>query len=238
MEGVILAIESSGELGGAAVVRAGEILAAVAVSGPRRHGAELQPCIDRACKEAGIEPAEIDVIAVNRGPGSYTGLRIGISAAEAIGYALNRPVLGVHALDVMALQYVLSAEFDTSRPVQLWPVLDARQNEVMTARCRFRDDELVRETEELLVAPGSLHEQADAGAVVFGSGVRPYAEEFNRDGLEVLDGAFELEAVSLGLQAYRQLASVPDAAALERAPVVPVYFRRVLARTIEERAKA
>jgi tRNA threonylcarbamoyladenosine biosynthesis protein TsaB len=238
MEGVILAIESSGDLGGAAVVKAGEILASVEVSGPRRHGAELVPCIDRACRKAGIERSQIDVIAVNRGPGSYTGLRIGISAAEAIGYALDTPVVGVNALDVMALQLVLSPEFDTSQSVQLWPVLDARQGEVMTARCRFSQAELTRETDEMLVAPDKLHEQAEQGAMVFGAGVKPYLEAFNREHLHVLDGAFELESSSLALQAYRQLAEVADAALLERAPVTPIYFRRVLARTIEERAKA
>jgi tRNA threonylcarbamoyladenosine biosynthesis protein TsaB len=235
MDGIILAIETSGELGGAALLKDGEVLAHADVSGPRRHGAELMPCIDKVCKEADIKRTDIDIIAVNRGPGSYTGLRIGMSAAAAIGYALDKPVVGVRGFEAMALRFVLEPEFDTSQPAELWPVLDARRDEVMTARFTQTDGDIRAETEELLVSPAELHAQAAKGAWVFGTGVKPYADLFNREHLQVTGDDFEPTASAVGLQAYRQLAEVDDPGQIDRNPPTPIYFRRVLAKTIKER---
>jgi len=236
MNGIILAIESSGDLGGAAVLRDGEVIAHADVSGPRTHGAELMPCVDAATKDAGIERSDISIVAVNYGPGSYTGLRIGMSAAAAIAFALDIPVVGVGCFDAMALQYVMQPEIDNSREIEFWPVLDARRDEVMTARFVHRDGEIIRESEELLVAPDALHEQAAEGAIVFGSGVAPYLSKFNRERLNIVEAPFEVSASSVALQAYRQLAGVDDPAQIDRTPPQPIYFRRVLARTVAERA--
>jgi tRNA threonylcarbamoyladenosine biosynthesis protein TsaB len=238
MNGVILAIESSGDGGGAAVVRGGKVIAEAEVSGPRRHGSELMPCIDNALTDSKLKREEIDVIAVNCGPGSYTGLRIGIAAADAIGYALDKPVIGVDALEAMALQYVMRSAFDAKSKGELWPVLDARRDEVMTTRMQYAKKDLSRAGDDSLVAPESLHLQAEQQAIVFGSGVLPYKDLFNREHLHVDDADFVLRPSSVAIQAWRQLSGIKDAAKIERKRIEPLYFRRVLARTIEERQSA
>jgi tRNA threonylcarbamoyladenosine biosynthesis protein TsaB len=241
MNGIILAIESSGEGGGAAVLRAGELLSEREVSGPRRHGSELMPCIDAALAETGLSREQVDVLAVNCGPGSYTGLRIGIATAEAIGYALGKPAVGVPCFDAMALQCVMADDFDVALKRELWPVLDARRDEVMTARFLYDNGELTRASGDMLVDPARLHEQAQRQAIVFGSGVPPYEGRFDHDHLFVDRREFEIKPSSVALQAYRQLADFSpgsnEGAAIERKPVEPRYFRRVLAKTIAERAK-
>jgi tRNA threonylcarbamoyladenosine biosynthesis protein TsaB len=238
MEGSILAIETSGEGGGAAVLREGRVVAEAEVSGPRRHGAELLVCVDRVVAEASLRREDLDMIAVNRGPGSYTGLRIGLSAAAALGFALERPVVGVSCFDAMALQYVMADDFEVSARRELWPVLDARRGEVMTARFLYDSGDLARATGDMLVAPEMLHEQARHQAIVFGEGVKPYQDRYLRDHLFVDRRDFALRPASVALQAYRQLAGIEDPEGIETVPVEPVYFRRVLAKTVEERADA
>lgn len=236
MNGIILAIETSGDGGGAAVLVDGKVDNEVEVSGPRRHGAELMKCIDKACVDAAISRDQIDVIAVNCGPGSYTGLRIGLATAAAIGFALDRPVVGVPAFDAMVMQYVSREDFDVTLKRELWPVLDARRDEVMTARFEYDNGKLVRASDDMLVAPDKLHEQAAHQAIVFGSGVKPYEDKFTHENLFIDKGEFEIKPGSVAMQAWRQLANVEDPNSIARKPVEPRYFRRVLAKTIEERA--
>lgn len=233
---IILAIESSGELGGASVLVDGKLESEIEVSGPRRHGAELMPCIDKATIDAAIERSGMDVIAVNCGPGSYTGLRIGLATAAALGFALDKPVVGVPCFDAMVLQYVSAPGFDGKLKCELWPVLDARQDEVMTARFTFAEGEFTRASDDQLLAPEKLHEHAAAEAIVFGPGVTPYAAKFNSKHLLVAADEFALKASSVGRQAARQLAGLADLTTLQREPVEPRYFRRVMAKTVAERA--
>lgn len=237
MEGVILAIETSGESGGAAVLRAGNVLADFAVSGSRRHGADLMHCVDRALSVAKLEREQIDVIAANCGPGSYTGLRIGLTAAVTLCYALDRPAVGVPCFDVMAAQYALSGELDMAFKGELWPVLDARRGEVMTARYLYNKGVLERAGADQLVAPSDFSRHAAAGAIVFGSGLTPYINEFKAQmTFSCGPAAFNLSASSLAIQAYRQLLNVDTHAGIERRLIEPRYFRRVLAKTTAERA--
>jgi tRNA threonylcarbamoyladenosine biosynthesis protein TsaB len=235
MNGIILAIESSGDGGGAAVLRDGVILAEVAVPAPRTHGAQLMVCVDRACTQAKVARAQIDVVAVNCGPGSYTGLRIGLALAAGLGHGLNRPVVGVPCFEAMALQFVLQTGPGPKAETELWPVLDARREEVMTARFTWQGDRMTREGQDLLVAPEQLGEQAAQGAIVFGSGLPAYPGRWDQARLKVNAGEFMLGAGSLGLAAQLQLAGVKDPVLIPRAPVMPRYFRQVTAKTIAER---
>jgi tRNA threonylcarbamoyladenosine biosynthesis protein TsaB len=228
----ILAIETSGERGGAAVLVDGKIESEVEVSAPRRAGAELMPCIDKACVDAAINRNSVDVIAVNCGPGSYTGLRIGLATAAAIGFAFDKPVVGVPCFEAMVLQYVSAPGFDVKLKRELWPVLDARRDEVMTARFEYADGRLVRATGDKLVVPGKLHEEAARQAIVFGEAAK---YEFNKEHLFIDKAEFTLKPSSVALAAWRELAG-RDTKPIERKPVEPRYFRRVLAKTVEERA--
>lgn len=236
MDALILALESSGELGGAALLARGSLLGEELVSGPRRHGAELMPCVDRLLAKQRVIREQLGVIAVNAGPGSYTGLRIGLTTAAALGYALNKPVVGVGAFDCMALQFVTDRAFDTRFRGELWPVLDARRDEVMTARFVFEKGDLRRVGADMLVPPAELSRQAAPGSLVFGSGVAPYENLLKPQPLKLGPSAFEIAPASVALQAWRELVNVADPAAVERKPVMPRYFRQVLAMTTEERA--
>jgi tRNA threonylcarbamoyladenosine biosynthesis protein TsaB len=90
------------------------------------HAETLHVFIDAVFKLAKIEPSEIDAVAVSKGPGSYTGLRIGVSAAKGLSYALNKPLLAIDTLESLAHQVKFTDGF-------IVPMLDARRMEVYSA---------------------------------------------------------------------------------------------------------
>lgn len=238
MDGLILAIESSGDLGGAALLEKGTLVGEELVSGPRKHGAELMPCIDRLFVKHKVAREALAVIAVNAGPGSYTGLRIGLMTAAALGFALDKPVVGVGAFDCMVLQLVMSRGFDARYKGELWPVLDARRDELMTAKFMFEKGDLKRISGDQLIAPTEFSKHAAPGSIVFGTGVTPYENTLKPQPMKLAEPKLEINPGTVALQAWRELVNVADAKAIERKSVVPRYFRQVLAKTTEERAAA
>ena len=90
------------------------------------HAERLHVFIEEIIKEAGITFKELSAIAVSQGPGSYTGLRIGVSAAKGLAYALNIPLIAVDTLQTLASQVTISSGF-------IVPMIDARRMEVYSA---------------------------------------------------------------------------------------------------------
>ena len=123
------------------------------------HSEQLHVFIEEVLREAKIEPAELDAIAVSKGPGSYTGLRIGVSAAKGLCFSLDLPLISVSTLKSMAHQ-VKSRNVDF-----IIPVLDARRMEVYSA---VFDKNLnqIRETRAEIIEPGSFREYAEKGNVL------------------------------------------------------------------------
>ena len=90
------------------------------------HAERLHVFIEEIIKEVGITFKELSAIAVSQGPGSYTGLRIGVSAAKGLAYALNIPLIAVDTLQTLASQVTISSGF-------IVPMIDARRMEVYSA---------------------------------------------------------------------------------------------------------
>lgn len=90
------------------------------------HAETLHVFIDDVFKTAGVKPSEIDAVAVSKGPGSYTGLRIGVSSAKGISFALDKPLISVSTLESLARQVNIKDGF-------IIPMLDARRMEVYSA---------------------------------------------------------------------------------------------------------
>jgi tRNA threonylcarbamoyladenosine biosynthesis protein TsaB len=102
------------------------VLAEVTLQVPRAHSTRLMPLIAQAVSDSGLTKADLDAIAVGVGPGSFTGLRIGLATAKGLGLALGKPCVGVSTLKAMA--------FGTSAQIGLAvPMLDAKRGEVFTA---------------------------------------------------------------------------------------------------------
>lgn len=155
----VLGIETSGNIGGIAICEDRHIIIAKDFGAGMQHGKELVPTIKSALNEIGWTPKDIDLVAVDVGPGSYTGLRVGVTCAKTLAYALNKPVIGVSIFDVISENYNQSTSpIPIPPPSQggdagsaqdilqknnfpdeyyICPILDARRNHVYACIYKF-----------------------------------------------------------------------------------------------------
>lgn len=197
---LLLAIDTSTPQVGVAVCRDGEALVRRAVVDARRHGELLAPAIAAALTEAGLKAGALEGIAVGVGPGPYTGLRIGLMTARAMGHALGAPVYGVCSLDALAEGCGLGGEFRA--------VTDARRKEVYWAHY----------VDGMRVGDPAVNLPADvawAGPAV-GAGAAMYAEHFPGGREPLYPDPALLAAVAERLVAGGGAALPPD----------PLYLRR------------
>ncbi|OEV03503.1 tRNA (adenosine(37)-N6)-threonylcarbamoyltransferase complex dimerization subunit type 1 TsaB [Streptomyces oceani] len=137
----------------------------------RRHGELLLPAVDHVLRTAGRETSQLTDLVVGVGPGPYTGLRVGLATAEALGSALDVPVRGLCTLDAMAYASGLGAAPDESPFIV---ATDARRKEVYWARYA---DPVTRLSEPAVARPEELAERV-AGVPALGAGARMYPEVF------------------------------------------------------------
>ena len=127
----IIGIDSSGNVASVAYVADGTLIAEYTINNKKTHSQTLLPMIDEIMKQEGMNPGDIDCIAISAGPGSFTGLRIGSATAKGLGLALNKPIAEVSTLD--ALAYNLYG----NEGCIICPIMDARRQEVYTAAYEF-----------------------------------------------------------------------------------------------------
>ncbi|NQX77778.1 tRNA (adenosine(37)-N6)-threonylcarbamoyltransferase complex dimerization subunit type 1 TsaB [Gilvibacter sp.] len=157
---VILALETATTNCSVAVVDSkGEVLVKEDYGSKYSHGEKLHVYIDEILKEAGLTQNDLDAIAVSAGPGSYTGLRIGVSAAKGLCFALDIPLITVGTLESLVRQ--LSADQG-----YLIPMLDARRMEAYTAVYDHSHQELVPMQPQILDAE-SFSDYLSKGPVTF-----------------------------------------------------------------------
>jgi len=125
---LILCIETSTDICSVAIARGGRVVALCESAAARDHARSLGPLVERALREAQVAPAALDAVAVSKGPGSYTGLRIGVSLAKGVCYALGIPLIGVGSLRSLA-RVALESLPDPENSL-LCPMIDARRMEV------------------------------------------------------------------------------------------------------------
>ena len=128
------------------------------------HAERLHVYIDDVLKEANVHLNKVDAIAISKGPGSYTGLRIGVSAAKGLCYALDKPLISVSTLEALSHQVIIDEGI-------VIPMLDARRMEVYSAVFNSEYHQ-IRETQAQILDEGSFLEYLKKGPVYFiGNGV-------------------------------------------------------------------
>lgn len=142
------------------------------VEPPIAHSSVLPRLIEEMLAGAGCKVADLDAVVVGLGPGSFTGLRIGLATAKGLCYAAKKPLLGASSLTAMAL----AAMGEAPEGALLVPCLDARKGEVYAGFLRKRGGSLVAEGPEAAVGPEALLARlsGEAGAEVFGIGREAY----------------------------------------------------------------
>lgn len=207
----VLAIETSTRRGSAALFDDGRLLLALDHDKPNAHAEALLPLVARLFAETGTPKTSIERVAVGIGPGSFTGLRVGIALGEGIALGANVPLVGVGSLEAMA-----RAVADTKRPRVA--LLDAGRGELFLAAFAADGAEVVApcavpiaEARERIVALDALRD-----AIVVGEGAL------------ALGGGFEvLRGPELDLPHARFVALLGAERDPERAPPDPIYVRGV-----------
>ncbi len=127
---LILSLETSTTVCSAAIARDGKTIADKMSLENKSHATSLAVFIDQLFTENGLKPSDLDAVAVSEGPGSYTGLRIGVSTAKGICYALGIKLLAIDTLKAMA---IMAQQKASVLPDLFCPMIDARRMEVYTA---------------------------------------------------------------------------------------------------------
>jgi len=136
---MVLGIETATVVCGAALVHDGAVRAIRELQQPHVHAERLPGLIGSVLQEAGIGPGGLEGVAVSTGPGSFTGLRIGLSTAKGLVFATGTPLVSVSTLEALAMRLVRSGECGEG---WILAVLDARRDEVYAQLFRVSDDRL------------------------------------------------------------------------------------------------
>lgn len=163
----ILAIETATLTGSVALLGPENLVVEYTSSCSGTHSVWLMPAIERIFTQAGLSLSDLDAIAVSIGPGSFTGLRIGVSSVRGLAQALDLPVVGIPTLDGLASHLV-----DTS--CQVCPILDARKRQVYVAFYRIQRGEIVRTSDYLVIEPFHLLNMIKEPVFFLGDGLKVY----------------------------------------------------------------
>ena len=140
----------------------------------KTHSKRLLKMIEHMLeKRAGLALNDIEVFVAAKGPGSFTGLRIGISVIKGLAYAIEKPVMGVSSLDGIAFRFVHSA-------IPVCAMMDAKRDEVYCAIYLFEHGILISKTKEKVVSPQDAIEMTEGPTLFVGSGSKAYKKIFSK----------------------------------------------------------
>ena len=168
---MVLGIETATMAGSVSLVNEHEILAEYLVNNVTSHAERLLEEIDQILIDTNKSTEECDAVAVSIGPGSFTGLRIGVSTAKAFAYAIQKPIIGVSTLEV------LSCNLSFVSHHCICPMIDAKKKEVFTALYKWVDGKLEMIIPEKTVPPLYMIDQLDHSqeTIFLGNGSQLYA---------------------------------------------------------------
>ncbi len=179
---LILCIETGTDICSVGIARDEELISLRESDEGRDHARLVAVFVDELLEEMGLQPDELDAIAVGKGPGSYTGLRIGVSFAKGLAYGLGKPLLAVGSLD--ALTEVAREDYEAGildvdgwEEAVLCPMVDARRMEVYTQRFDSRGNALSEVSAEVIDAESFAAERvSERPFVIFGNGAKKCEE--------------------------------------------------------------
>lgn len=218
---LVLGIETATAQVGCAIGGHEGVLASTHSARGRRHAETLVPSIEFVCRQARVELREMGAVAVDLGPGLFTGLRVGIATAKAIAQALRVPMIGINSLDLLAFP----ARFSTRL---IAAVIDARRGEVFVARYRQVPGGVQRVSAPALASPDDIASDLFATGedlLLVGDGALRYADRFGDQ------SHIEMAEQGLAHPSARSLVQLAHARALREQWVqpwdlTPLYLRR------------
>ena len=172
---LILCIETGTDICSVGIARDGELMSLRESDQGRDHAKQVAVFVDELLRETGVKPDELDAVAVGMGPGSYTGLRIGVSFAKGLCYGLNIPLLAVGSLEALTDVAIKDYEagiiqVDGWDEALLCPMVDARRMEVYTQIFNSRCEAQSEVSAEIITEESFSQWRAKGKLVIFGNG--------------------------------------------------------------------
>lgn len=169
----LLAVETSTMLGGVAIMDNDTLIAESRVNVRITHSERIMAEIDHVLLKSGLQIGDIDVFAVAIGPGSFTGLRVGLSAVKGLVYAAGKSLVSVPSLEAFAWNMPFSR-------YQVCPVLDARRKEVYAGIFKWQDNGFVRVMNERTIKIDDLLSGIDETTIFLGEGAILYNDRIRK----------------------------------------------------------
>lgn len=150
----ILAFESSAKAASAGLLEDGVLLGESFLNNGKTHSATLMPMAERLLTDCGVKASDLDCVAVAIGPGSFTGVRIGVAAAKGLAWAAEKPCCGVSTLEAMAHQMIAQRGI-------ICPVMDARREQVYNALFSSDGETLTRLAPDRAISLAQLQKELE-----------------------------------------------------------------------------
>ena len=214
----LLAVESATLSGGAAILDGDRLLGEITLNIAITHSERLLAAVDRLLADCGLAPADLEGLAVSVGPGSFTGLRVGVATVKGLAMALDLPIAPVPTLDALAARLPFA-----DAPV--CPILDARKNEVYLSLYRWRGDRMCREWDYLALSPELAAAELTAPVILLGDGIeacRPWLDG-QGDGIRIAPAVQRLPAAATVAELGHAVLAAGDGVGAEA--LVPLYLR-------------
>lgn len=231
----MLAIETSGSVGSVAVGRGSRVLEEERLSSDARHAGDLLPAMQRLVADQGWRPGDVDVCCVSVGPGSFTGLRIGVTAARHLALATGAKLVTVPSMEAIAehARLAMSAGGDGGMELHIAVLLHARRDRVFGGVYRVAGERLETETEPRMVEAAELLRECPRPCVATGEGVKQYEGLVAEMGAVAAPVAIRharaADVLQLGWERAQRGAFTPPQ------ELVPLYIRRPEAEEVWER---
>jgi tRNA threonylcarbamoyladenosine biosynthesis protein TsaB len=204
----ILQIETATPVCSVALSKNGKTIVSQDADLPNQHASQLTIFIEQVLQEAGIAREDLSAVAVSMGPGSYTGLRIGVSTAKGMCYGLDLPLIGINTLDAMVTGFIHDGSKALGKTI-LVPMIDARRMEVYMATYTERGEMLRYTSAEIIDVDFFKPTSEVSNYVLFGSGADKFVPLFaEQPAVEVVSGFANTAAhlSSLAFEKYQQAA--------------------------------
>ena len=216
---LILAMESSAKAASVALLRDDALLAQSIQNSGLTHSRTLLPMAEDLMKNAGVKLSEVDRFAVAHGPGSFTGVRIGVAAVKGLAWAAEKPAVGVSTLEAMAWHGLAAGE-----NTLVCCVMDARRDQVYNALFEIKSGRPVRLTEDRAISVPKLIDELgayDRTPFLVGDGALLTKKAFDDNGLAAVTAPENIRLQSAWGVAMAALDAEPKSADL----LQPVYLR-------------
>lgn len=195
---IIIQIETATTVCSVAIAKDGTVIGVKELNERNIHAEVITVFVDELLKSAGLSYSNVDAVAVSSGPGSYTGLRIGVSTAKGLCFALDKPLIAVDTLEAMALGMIGRG---VAPATLLCPMIDARRMEVYTALFDAQGNRLLETAAEIIDENSFAAQLQQSKVLFFGDGAQKCSDVLGASATAVFADEFQNSATHLTAKA-------------------------------------